>query len=127
MILLNRIKELRKLHNLTQEELGMKLGVQKAAVSKWENGDVLNIKTDCVQQMSDLFGVTPTYLMGWDAYEKEAVRVLPTIEKVQAEWGKEAVEAISYMNELNEDGKQKAVELISLITEIPKYQKEGVK
>ena len=33
-----RIKMLRKEHNLTQEELGAKIGVQKAAIQKYEKG-----------------------------------------------------------------------------------------
>ena len=39
-----RIKMLRKEHNLTQEELGAKIGVQKAAIQKYEKGTVKNIK-----------------------------------------------------------------------------------
>ena len=35
-----RIKMLRKEHNLTQEELGAKIGVQKAAIQKYEKGTV---------------------------------------------------------------------------------------
>ena len=41
-----RIKMLRKEHNLTQEELGAKIGVQKAAIQKYEKGTVKNIKRD---------------------------------------------------------------------------------
>ena len=41
-----RIKMLRKEHNLTQEELGAKIGVQKAAIQKYEKGTVKNIKRE---------------------------------------------------------------------------------
>lgn len=39
----DRIKELRILNNLTQEELGEKVGVKKAAVQKWESGITKNL------------------------------------------------------------------------------------
>ena len=35
---MNRLKELRKAKHLSQEELGSVLGVQKAAVCKYETG-----------------------------------------------------------------------------------------
>ena len=37
---MNRLKELRKAKHLSQEELGSVLGVQKAAVCKYETGRV---------------------------------------------------------------------------------------
>ena len=41
-----RIKKLRTEHNLSQEELGSTLGVQRAAVQKWECGAVKNLKRE---------------------------------------------------------------------------------
>lgn len=38
MILGKRILELRKQHNMTQENLAAEMGVSIAAVSKWETG-----------------------------------------------------------------------------------------
>ena len=43
------IKQLRKAHNLTQEELGKRLGVQKSAIAKYEKGRVENIKRSTIQ------------------------------------------------------------------------------
>ena len=39
-----RIRSLRKQKGLTQEELASRLGLQKSAVAKYENGRVTNIK-----------------------------------------------------------------------------------
>ena len=61
-----RIKELRKEAGLTQEELGEKLGLQKSAIAKYESGRVENIKRSTIQAMADLFGVKPSYILGFD-------------------------------------------------------------
>lgn len=57
------LKQLRKSHNLTQEELGLRIGLSKAVVSKYENG--LGYPTfDMLIKISDYFGVTTDYLLG---------------------------------------------------------------
>ena len=61
-----RIREKRRELDLTLEELGEKLGVQKSAISKWEKGEVLNIKREYISKMAGIFGVSPAWLMGLD-------------------------------------------------------------
>jgi transcriptional regulator with XRE-family HTH domain len=56
--------------NLTQTELGEKLGVKKNAVSKWECGRVEDIPTSKIKAMSALFGVKASYLIEDDESEK---------------------------------------------------------
>lgn len=58
-----RIKQLRKEKGLTQEELGKYIGVKKAAIMKYEKGNVKNMKRSSIETLSKLFGVTPSYLM----------------------------------------------------------------
>lgn len=60
---MNRVKELRKQRNMTQEELGKVLDIQKAAISKYENGRA-EPSTDVLKKMSALFGVSIDYLLG---------------------------------------------------------------
>lgn len=67
-----RIKMLRKEHNLTQEELGLKIGVQKAAIQKYEKGTVKNIKRDSLIQLAKVLDTTPEYLLGWDDMPENA-------------------------------------------------------
>ncbi len=61
-----RIKERRLIMNYTQEELAEKLGLQKSAIAKYENGRVENIKRSVIARMSDVLECSPAYLMGWD-------------------------------------------------------------
>ncbi len=60
-----RIKERRLALDMTQEELATKLGLQKSAIAKYENGRVENIKRSVIQQMAQVLRCSPSYLMGW--------------------------------------------------------------
>lgn len=60
------IKKLRKNHNLTQEQLGDILGVQKSAIAKYENGRVENLKRSTIQKMATYFNVSPLLFLGYD-------------------------------------------------------------
>ena len=60
---MNRIKELRKQHELTQEELGSIINVQKAAISKYEL-ERATPSTDILKKLADYFNVSVDYLLG---------------------------------------------------------------
>jgi len=59
-----RIKNLRVARHMSQEELAEKVGLKKAAISKYENGLVVNIKRDIIGKLADALETAPTYLMG---------------------------------------------------------------
>lgn len=63
MTLGQRIQELRKGLNLSQEELGEKMGVSRQAISKWE-GDQTIPELDKLIALSKLFGLTVGQLLG---------------------------------------------------------------
>ena len=54
MNMADRIKERRTSMNYTQEELAQKLGLQKSAIAKYENGRVENIKRSIIAQMAEI-------------------------------------------------------------------------
>ena len=72
-----RIKSQRILCGYTQEELAEKLGMQKSAIAKYENGRVENIKRSTIQSMASILNCTPSYLMGWDDEENEKFKNEP--------------------------------------------------
>lgn len=65
---MNRLKELRNAHGLSQAAFAKKIGVAQNTVSNWENGNRL-IDTDTVTKIADMFGTTTDYLLG-RAYDK---------------------------------------------------------
>ena len=58
------IKKARIEKGFTQEELALKVGVQKSAVAKWENGRVSEIKRSNLKKLSETLGLKPTQLLG---------------------------------------------------------------
>lgn len=74
------IKHTRIYNNLTQAELGERLGVQAAAVQKWESGKVKNIKRSLLQKLSVELKINPAVLIGFKsvdmAYLDEFVKKL---------------------------------------------------
>lgn len=58
------IKQQRIYLNMTQAELGERLGVQAAAVQKWESGKVKNIKRSVLRDLSIELKLNPAILIG---------------------------------------------------------------
>lgn len=116
------IKLLRKNCDLTQEELGQKLSppVNRAAINKWETGQVENIKRSYIEQMSKLFDVKPSELMCFD-YEHKLSEDVITIEMVQKNFGTDAVRLLEWFTKLNDIGKGKALEELEDLSNLPKY------
>ena len=57
------MKQLRKAHGMTQEELGAKIGLSKAVVSKYETG-IGYPSFDVLVRIAQYLGVTTDYLLG---------------------------------------------------------------
>lgn len=55
---------LRKKNKLTQQEVAEYVGLQKAAIYKYEHGLLVNPKRSLISKLAKLFQVTPSYMMG---------------------------------------------------------------
>lgn len=82
----SRIRDLRIARHMSQEELGKIIGVQKAAIYKYESGLVVNLKRSVIQKLADALHTTPAFLMGWDedfdVFSIPGVMPLPKMKKV---------------------------------------------
>lgn len=61
-----RIRYIRRERNMTQEELGNKVGVTKATINKYETGVIVYLKRPMLDKLSKALSVSPAYLMGWE-------------------------------------------------------------
>lgn len=64
-----KIKELRLKKDLTLEQVGDYVGVSKATVLKWESGHIKNMRRDKIVKLSEVLGITPGELIGWESSE----------------------------------------------------------
>lgn len=59
-----RLKQLRLNKGLTQTKLGELIGVRPPTVQRYESGEIVNIKTSTIEKLSEIFGVSPAYIIG---------------------------------------------------------------
>ena len=121
------IKNNRLRLGLSQEELGEKVGVNKAAVQKWESGAVENIKRNKIKALSKIFGITPTELLGFcddfkqSPEEKQLSKESKAYDVITNTFGKDASKLINSFVQLNEEGKEKVLDIVSDYAANPKY------
>ncbi|HEM4056327.1 TPA: helix-turn-helix domain-containing protein [Streptococcus suis] len=82
---MNKLRQLRKENNYSQEDIAKAVNISVKTVSRWENGET-TIKKDKAQALADHFGVSVGQLLGYEAYQeiedeamnsyKEIVRLL---------------------------------------------------
>ena len=76
MKLADRIKYKRNQLGKTLEEVGQKVGVTKATIQRYENGNIQNIPSDKIELLASALNTTPAYLMGWeDDKDKEKDKI----------------------------------------------------
>lgn len=106
-----RIKYLRTLADMSQEELGNRVGVQRAAINKYEKGSVTNIPIATIEKIATVFDVSPIYLVGWDGLEVNTLSAeVKIIQGVKKFFGKDSVELLELYTELTPKGKKKVLE-----------------
>ena len=66
-----KIKQLRKELGMTQEELGNLIGVQKAAINKYETGVVVNFKQATISALAKALHVSPVVLLSPDEHPSD--------------------------------------------------------
>lgn len=65
-----RLKELRKEKKYTQAQIAELMGVNVKTISRWEKGE-FEIKPAQAKMLADYFGVSETYLLGYNSVENE--------------------------------------------------------
>ena len=69
----NEVMKVRRLElGLTQKEVADRVGVTEATVSRWESGDIKNMRRDKIAALARALDISPAVLMDWEQYDAEA-------------------------------------------------------
>lgn len=96
------IKSLRIRSGYTQEQLGKLIGVQRAAVQKWECGRVCNLRRETINRLAEIFNVSPSVFFDIEDETLSSVSI-PVLGYVRAGKPIEAVEEIISYEEISRD------------------------
>ena len=106
-----KIRYLRQLTDMSQEELGRRVGVQRAAINKYEHGSVTNIPLSTIEKIARVFDVSPTYIVGWDGSASNPLSVeVKILQGVKKFYGKEVVELMEIYTTLDHHGKRRVLQ-----------------
>jgi len=76
------IKKLRKLQRFTQEQIAQKLDLSVAGYSRIERDEV-NVTLDRLQELSDILGTTPEFLLGWESGKETKTVKDSSLDKIE--------------------------------------------
>lgn len=65
------IKMRRKELGLTMKEVANAVGVSEGTVSRWESGDIRNMRRDKIAILARVLNVPPAVLMDWEEYDAD--------------------------------------------------------
>ena len=68
----NVLKEKRLEKNLTMKEIADAVGVSEATVSRWESGEISNMRRDRIYAYAKKLEISPLVIMGFDEPQDKA-------------------------------------------------------
>ena len=71
----------RKARGLTQLDVANAVGVSEATVSRWESGNIANMRRDKIAALARVLNLTPAQIMGWEEWAADLVEVLDNTSK----------------------------------------------
>lgn len=72
------LKSRREELDLTLKDIAEQCGVSESTVSRWESGDIENMKRNRIMALATALKLSPAVIMGWDASEHQ-----PTDERAE--------------------------------------------
>ena len=105
----DRLKELRKEHNLTQEEIGDFCKVGKTTISNWEN-NITQPPFEIVKKLAEYFGVTIDYLLNFTQDDANKIEKLKTALKEAGMWDYN-------IDDMSEEDFKKAMQIVVMLKE----------
>lgn len=124
MTFAEKLKQTRKKQGISQAELARRIGISRAAISRYESGERTQVAAPIIIAIAEVLGVDVADLV----LDYTNIQVYETQEEAtQAATVTDALQRIEKaLALLNDDGIQVATERISELTEISRYQKNHI-
>lgn len=120
-----RMKQIRQIKGMTQNQLAEKANISRVAIGNYERGD-RQPNISITQKIADALGVPVADLAGWSVFDEQnphladEVKLLELAKKIDANTFK----MNELFSQLNDSGKAKAVDALSDLAMIEKYTKK---
>ncbi|WP_196599808.1 helix-turn-helix domain-containing protein [Pectinatus frisingensis] len=75
----NVIKNRRCELGLTMKELAIRVGVSEGTISRWESGEISNMRRSAIVKLAEALNLSPSKIMGWT--ENNPTDTLPPLTK----------------------------------------------
>lgn len=105
------IKTKRITLGITQAQLAAAVGVSEATVSRWESGDISNMKRSRIAALAKALQISPSVIMGWDEEIEKAEDLGYRVDALQKETAPTVTD-------------ERDLEMLSLLSRLTPEQKE---
>lgn len=66
------IREKRLALGMTMKEVADKVGVSEATISRWESGEIANMRRGAIFSLAKALNISPNEIMGWESSDTPA-------------------------------------------------------
>ena len=119
----NTLKERRVELGYTMKELANLVGVSEATVSRWESGDIANMRRDRIAKLAQALKISPAVIMGWEDSSSSGSDQADTlfIEK----YGQPVYDAAMTFAALDDIDQGRITERMGMLLEDDKYKRDS--
>ena len=120
MNIYERLRERRKELGLTMLEVANKTGVSEATISRWESGDIANMRRNKIVALAKALKVHPSFIMfdDYENYENEVSQIKQSNLLPLTVFNMEGVDGAHTIN-LNMDNFKEINDLITEVRDMP--------
>ena len=102
-----KLKDRRKELNLTMLQVAQKTGVSEATISRWESGDIANMRRDKIVSLASALQVSPSFIMGWEDNKSRTEEA-----SLDEQLSKEEFALFGEVHDLTEEEKKRVLDFI---------------
>lgn len=106
-----RLRNLREEKGYSLQEVARQIGISKVTLLRYENLTILNIPSDKIELLAEVYHVSPAYLMGWENRQNEPI---PQMAPYTLHCTETEKNLIQKYRKLTQEGKETVLTILNL-------------